>query len=279
KNQNVAKAGALPTSGGQTAVEQVIGLAALEPLAGALCALTLAYIALPSFRYHDEVKRSAKAALHRLDDLNPSEDKCKTHYSRLVKFSNGLADKTQQSRLEKNKIPDTEDNAPYKHWFVPSSSNKWPKDKTIVGLTLIVAFVVLALGVAENFNIFGVGLWTGFTNVALVSTLYFMLLLAAPIPLYFLIVGQSWVRWSQTQIDYLEKHCREEILADSITDKIPSFPPNTAQEYLPENLKDIFLAMAPNIKEALGLAPIVPASQAKQRGTRKPPAKAASKPT
>lgn len=202
----------------------------------------------------------AKAALGRLEALNPPEEKCKVHYCRLVLFSGTLADKLQIARLDhhRDKIPETEDATPHKWWFTVSGKKGWQPDQIVVASIAIFAFTVLCMGVAEKFKIFNVGLWSGFANPGFVTFIFFVLVLATPIPLFLVVKGRKWVRWAQSQIEYLEGQCRSEFIAEGITDSIPDSPP-TMPDLSPENLKQIFLAMAPDIRAALGLAPIRPA--------------------
>ena len=255
-------------------LDTVVGLSALEPIAGAIFAVSLAYIALPSFRYREEIRQAAKMALHRLDDLNPSEDKCKTHYARLVKFSNGLANKSQKSRLEKNEqyIPDTEDNGPFKSFFL-SENKKWPTDKFLVSCIALFSFAMLSIGVTENFQVFGLGLWDGFKNASFVTTIYVFLNISLIIPLIFIYLGNNCVDWARKQIENLEKLCREDFLADSITGQINSITPDFTQMSA-DHIGELAIKLMPMFQKAISeSSETSKAASSRASATRKPRAK------
>ena len=199
-------------------------------MAGAIFGLAIAYLALPNLRYRDQVNRMASKALRRLDDLNPPDELCKTHYGRLVKFSDGLATTTQRDRLELNgkDIPETEDSSAYSWLFPITKENRISRDAKSASILAVVCFLILALGVIETGDILGLGALLKATPHWIIVLIFGGLAVSTLIPITFVLIGRRWVEWARSQIDYLETRCWKDIKAENITAGIPSSPPTEA---------------------------------------------------
>lgn len=217
-----------------TPLDVATTFSSLEPMAGAVFALTVAYLALPNLRYRDQVNGMAEDALRRLDQLNPSEDKCKTHYGRLVQFCDGRASKSQKSRMERHSenIPDSEDASPYAWLFPLTKAHRISRDAGTSLLFAILCFFVIILGVVETSDAIGLSSLILSCPDWMVSCAFLTMLLAACIPLIFINTGRKWVNWAASQIRNLEKLCHDEIKAVDITAGIPSTPPGSMDDIL-----------------------------------------------
>jgi hypothetical protein len=223
----------------QQALAVVPHIGALEPICGCMLALCLAYIALPNFRYRDQIGQMARDALWHLDEKNASTiDGCANYYARLVKLSGPFASPSHNGHLAKdgNGLPPSEDSGPGEWFFTGHSKLTITPDAFIVFLLAFLTILVLASGVAKEAGLGFFSLPELLSSSWNIWWTFYLLLGAMAVPLTFIYVGRRRIHWAAERVAYLKSHCEKQIKASKLTGQIPNYPPE-ADELPPRQPK------------------------------------------
>lgn len=222
----------------------------LEPIAGFLLALVLAYLALPNLRYRDSMNSKAKRALVRLEALKPTDECCGINYCRLVKYAGDLADKHHLKRKSNHdhSIPESEDSNKYDWLFPVTKKSGWQLDTKIIAFVGLIALTTLNLGVIERSDAFGLAAILKSIPPFFISTLLIVINISLFVPLFLVWIGRRWVEWARQQVAYLERECEKEIRATTITGQIPTEAPSLAAPEQAEAIREMVFTLFPQFR-------------------------------
>lgn len=193
-----------------------------------MLALCLAYIALPNFRYRDQIGQLALSALRHLDEKGAASDtKCENHYARLVRLSGPFALPSHKEHLHLNgkAIPESEDDGPGRWFFTSNNSFNVTPDIVITFLCAFLTVVVLASDVAHTASINFFGLAKALSVPGVIWVAFYAMLVSMLIPLSLIFFGRKRVFWATERVAYLQENCEKQLKAGQISDQIPNDPP------------------------------------------------------